>query len=121
MFVVPPLGASGWRRGVRVSTPVEAVDLMPTLADLAGLPMPKLAYGGESLRALIAAPSPSAPPPPPRQKTWALMQWPRRPSCTTQHSCPDGGGDPFDLLPDAAVMGYRLRTEAWAYVAWVKI
>ena len=29
-------------------------------------------------------------------------------------------GDPFDPLPDQAVMGYRLRTAEWAYVCWVE-
>ena len=26
----------------------------------------------------------------PRRKTWALSQWPRRPSCTVRHGCEDG-------------------------------
>lgn len=118
MYVVPPRGAAGWARGRRVKTPVEAVDLLPTLAELAGLRLPTQAYAGESLRPLLQSTPPGAPGG--RNKTWALTQWPRRPSCTTAHHCLDGGGDPYDATPDQAVMGYRLRTDVWAYVCWVE-
>ena len=119
MFVVPPASANGWARGQRVKTVVETVDLLPTLADLAGIPLPDLAYAGETLLPLMRAPTAGAVGIVGRSKTWALSQWPRRPSCTTVHHCADGGGDPFDRKPDVAIMGYRLRTDSWAYVCWV--
>ena len=28
-------------------------------------------------------------------------------------------GNPYDALPDQAIMGYKLRTERWAYIAWM--
>ena len=91
---------------------------------------------------------------PARQKKWALSQWARRPSCTVRHGCEDGHGNPYDSLPDQAIMGkqnrcqnrtlvlqrqgkpstfldldrlhcicgvvgYKLRTERWAYTAWM--
>ena len=53
-----------------------------------------------------------------RKKTWAISQWPRRPSCVTHHNCLDGHGDPFAYSPDQAVMGYTLRVDGWRYTAW---
>merc|ERR1712048_691705 len=44
----------------------------------------------------------------------------RRPSCTTQHHCTDGGGNPYEPLPDQALMGYKLRVSDWAYICWVE-
>jgi len=113
--VVPPSLGEGWARGVRVDTPVEAVDLLPTLADLAGIPLPTQALAGESMRPLLQT-KPSMQ----RNKTYALSQFPRRPSCVTKHGCMDGGGNPYDFSPDQAVMGYKLRTAEWAYVCWVE-
>ena len=40
-------------RGHVETTVVESIDLMVTLADMAGLPLPKQALGGESLRPLL--------------------------------------------------------------------
>ena len=34
------------------------------------------------------------------------------------HGCPDGAGNPYDPSPDQALMGYKLRTEGWAYICW---
>lgn len=107
MFVVAPesLG-SNWARGHIETTVVESVDLMVTLADLAGLPLPTQALGGESLRPLLLTPKGrETEAVAPRKKTWALSQWPRRPSCTTRHGCLDGHGNPYEHLPDQAVMG----------------
>jgi len=47
-----------------------------------------------------------------------MSQWARRPSCTVHHGCTDGHGNPYDLIPDQALMGYKLRTTEWAYIAW---
>ena len=113
MIVVPPkaLLGTGWFRGRREPTIVESIDLYPTLADLAGLPLPKQAFAGETLRPLLGGTGT-------RKKTWALSQWPRRPSCTTAHACIDGHDDPWRAKPDVAVMGYKLRTDEWAYIWW---
>mmetsp|Transcript_3734 Transcript_3734/g.11719 ORF Transcript_3734/g.11719 Transcript_3734/m.11719 type:complete len:192 (-) Transcript_3734:147-722(-) len=114
MYVRVPQSISGnWVAGIKSEAVVESLDLYATLADLAGLPPPAQPLGGESLRPLL-----TAAPGPPRNKTWALSQWPRRPSCVTHHSCTDGHGNPYEFLPDQAIMGYKLRVADWAYTAW---
>ena len=108
-------------RGFRAWDVVESVDLYPTLAELAGLDAAptRMALAGESLVPLLLAPEGRrAAAPPARNKTWALSQWARRPSCPWAHSCVDGSGDPFDDPNDLALMGYALRTERWRYTAW---
>jgi hypothetical protein len=93
---------------------------MVTLADLAGLPLPKQALAGESMRPLLlTAKGIEVEDIAPRKKTWALSQWPRRPSCTVNHGCEDGHGNPYEKIPDQAIMGYRIRTGRWAYIAWM--
>ena len=109
---------------------VKSVDLMPTLLDLAGVTPPKgQRLGGESLRPLLLADaggdgrggSSSKHGATQRKKTWALTQWPRRPSCVYRHGCEDGSGNPYEADPDRADMGYRLRTsDGWAYVCWFR-
>lgn len=119
MYVIAPPSLPAeegkWLRGVRVKTPVESVDLFVTLADLAGLPLPRQALGGETLRPLLLPKGAVAP----RKKAWALSQWARRPSCTRSHGCLDGHGNPWQFEPDQAIMGYKLRTVEWAFIAWV--
>ena len=128
MYVrIPASLGPGWRRGVRSRAIVESVDLYPTLADLAGIGLPPgQRLGGETLRPLLRTTETgrggsghAAAPSPVRNKTWALSQWPRRPSCTQRHGCVDGHGDPYSFDPDQAIMGYKLRTDDWAYIAWV--
>jgi hypothetical protein len=86
----------------------------------AGLSLPAQALGGESMRPLLlAAAQQDDDAPLVRKKTWALSQWPRRPSCTVG-GCEDGHGNPYEYLPDQAVMGYKLRTESWAYIVWLQ-
>eukprot|EP00041_Stephanoeca_diplocostata_P007512 m.106649 g.106649 ORF g.106649 m.106649 type:complete len:467 (+) comp16913_c0_seq2:849-2249(+) len=70
---------SGWRRGVTTDAIVESVDLYVTLADLAGLPLPKgQPLSGETLRPLLASASDAegSVPTSSRNKTWALSQVP---------------------------------------------
>lgn len=113
---LPSSLGSSWGRGVVSSTPVESVDLYPTLADLAGLPMPKMHLGGESMRGLLSGQHGNSAV---RNKTWALSQWPRHPSCATQHQCADGSGNPWQGSDgDESLMGYTIRTERWRYTAW---
>lgn len=117
MYVVVPEGLHGgaWHRGTQSGTVVESVDLYITLADLAGVPLPAQALGGESLRPLLEITSVR-----PRKKSYALSQWPRDRSCAYTHGCIDGHGNPWNITsPEGrAVMGYRLRTDRWAYVCW---
>ena len=61
MYVVVPPGPSApgtnaWARGVRQPSIAESVDLCLRLCDLASLPLPNMALGGESLRALLYQP-----------------------------------------------------------------
>jgi hypothetical protein len=65
--------------------------------------------------ATTAAGAPAA-----RNKTYALSQWPRRPSCTTSRGCTDGHGDPSVPDPDVAIMGYALRVDQWRCVRTVR-
>ena len=47
----------------------------------------------------------------------------RRSKSSTQSdakaACTACSGNPYDALPDQAIMGYKLRTERWAYIAWM--
>ena len=117
------------RRGVVEPTIVESIDLMPTLADLTDITLPHQALAGETLSSLLLDQTDSVSTDTDvlsntdtgvgaRKKKVALSQWPRRPSCTTKHSCMDGHGDPFQKAPDVAVMGYTMRTDEWRYTAW---
>ena len=115
-------------RGAVSSSIVETIDLLPTLADLAGLALPagQLSPGQSLAPVLLKAPPPGAggggaagagaaaalP------KAYALSQWPRRRSCLHKHSCTDGHGDPSSPAADTALMGYTLRTDEWRYTAW---
>ena len=73
---------------------VEFVDVYPTLADCAGLPVPEQVEG-VSLKPLLDAP----------QRPWkkaAFSQFPR----------------PWSYVGRPAVMGYSLRTANWRYTEW---
>ena len=45
--VVPPSLGDHWARGVVQPAVVESLDLYVTIADLAGIPLPKMALGAE--------------------------------------------------------------------------
>ena len=130
MYVVVPPGPSApgtnaWARGVRQPSIAESVDLCLRLCDLASLPLPNMALGGESLRALLYQPVDDAGAGPVakvkdtdgfeqetdqvrlhdgRRTYYAVSQWPRRPSCVHNHNCEDGHGNPYEHTPDQAVM-----------------
>ncbi|MBI5382638.1 MAG: sulfatase [Opitutae bacterium] len=80
--------------GARTAALVEFVDIYPTLADLAGLPLP-VHLEGTSFKPLLADP----------QRPWkqaAFSQYPRPAGQTGQ-----------------PVMGYAMRTERYRFVVWV--
>lgn len=81
--------------GGRTDALVEFVDIYPTLAELAGLPLPKH-LEGTSFKPLLA--DPARP-----WKTAAFSQYPRNVGKA-------GGG---------ALMGYSMRTEQYRFTVWV--
>jgi len=113
MFVSVPASLGDFGRNVSSVAVAESVDLFPTLAELAGIESKVTQeLAGESLVPLLRTTPGSL------NKTFALSQWPRRPSCVDHHGCEDGHGDPSAMQPDAAVMGYTYRTAEWRYGAW---
>ena len=127
-MLIAPAGA--WageiepHRGAVVSDIAESIDLLPTIADLAGLPLPAGQLSpGQSLAPVLrpttarAAASVDASAPL-LEKRFAMAQWARRRSCLHAYSCLDGHGDPSSPVNDTALMGYTLRTDQWRYTAW---
>jgi iduronate 2-sulfatase len=84
----------GMPEGGRVSTPVEFVDVYPTLASLCGLPVPD-AVDGRSLVALMKDPTAEA-------QGLAFSQYPRN-------------AGPSEM------MGYSVRSERWRYTEWIRL
>lgn len=90
---VPLMIAHPGGKSARCASPVEFVDIYPTLCELAGLPLPAKLQGTSLLPVLK---DPSA-----KVKDFAVSQYPR------------GNGD-------KEVMGYALRDTRYRYVRWVK-
>jgi iduronate 2-sulfatase len=100
--------------GTRTSALVELIDVMPTLADLAGLPPPAVAPGdapldGTSMLPLFGVTPPTS------LKTHVLSQYPRCPTNTTvpqllwrTNLCINTPSSEFGW------MGYSLRTDEWS-------
>lgn len=114
LFRAPWLGAGA--RGTTVDAPVELVDVMPTVLELAGVPPPEgEVLDGQSLAALVAGTPPPLPP-----RGHALSVYPR---------CPANTSDPLHywrnndcLMVERSLffaMGVSLRTPAWRYTEWV--
>jgi len=90
---------------------VESVDLYPTVAVLAGLPMPS-DVDGTDLSPIVLGTGVSP------NKTAAFSEYPR---------CPQNVSEPWDDTTsciktnksDFTVMGYSVRTENWRYTAWL--
>jgi arylsulfatase A-like enzyme len=83
------------QRGVKTNSIVEFVDVYPTLADLAGLPLPSH-LEGLSFRPLVDDP----------QRPWkqaAFSQYPR----------------PGGKSGSGPLMGYAMRTDRYRFVVWV--
>jgi uncharacterized sulfatase len=87
------IAAPGRSRGTKSPRVVEALDLYPTVVELAGLPAPK-GVEGRSLVALLNR---------------ADAAW-DKPAVTEQTRRPAGGGPP--------ILGRTVRTERWRYTEW---
>jgi iduronate 2-sulfatase len=95
------IAAPGAAKGATSRRPVELLDLHATLADLAGLPIPKT--DGTSLRPLLVKPD----------AAWDKPAF-------TQVTRAAGGGRPANTVAGKAkqVMGYSVRTERYRYTEW---
>jgi choline-sulfatase len=97
LVVVAP-GVAG---GTKVATPVSHVDLVPTLAELCGLPVPAYAQGQSLVPMLKDAAF--------EGRGWALTQV-MRGSANKGRSEVGAQGKSF--------FGYSLRTDRWRYTEW---
>lgn len=89
-FIIVPVGKYPFA-GAKPNALVELVDIYPTLADLAGLKVPK-ELEGLSLKKLIENPDLT-------WKTAAFSQYPRK-------------------VKDKKLMGYTIRTDKYRYTEW---
>jgi iduronate 2-sulfatase len=106
--------------GLRLDALAELVDVMPTLAELAGLPLPE----GESLdgQSLVPALQAAAAgrPPPPTLRSHALSVYPRCPADTSNASQMWRANDCLYVERSAFFsMGVTLRTAQWRYTEWL--
>lgn len=95
LVVAPGLG-----KGARVKAPVSHVDMLPTIAELCGIPRPESAQG-QSLVPMLRDPSVTG-------RGWALTQVMRG----------AGGGRNDVGTQGKRFFGYSLRTERWRYTEW---
>eukprot|EP00056_Hartaetosiga_gracilis_P012982 m.210119 g.210119 ORF g.210119 m.210119 type:complete len:630 (+) comp13779_c2_seq20:127-2016(+) len=118
--------------GAKTSALAELVDLYPTLADLAGVPLPKENEGGEYLGGVSLKPifeDPSS-----KVKDVALSQFPRCWQNNTHHSPHHKVGDEsnftvsWESMSDCHwterngldFMGYRIRTSNFSFTQWFR-
>lgn len=103
--------------GARSSVLAELVDIFPTMAELAGIPLPdaeKEPLDGVSLASVLRAPTDATAAT--QLKPWALSMYPR---------CPVNASEPWRkndcLFVDRslfAAVGYTLRTADWRFTEW---
>lgn len=115
--------APGMLAGRRSLAMVEAVDIFPTLADLAGVPLPPAKTDGRSFAALLndtassVALEEAALPRAVGPFNASFSQYARCPQnqqdLSLDHSC---DGVKRDQI---TVMGYTIRTPLWRYTAWL--
>jgi arylsulfatase A-like enzyme len=91
-LIIVPAASGNKRPGGKSTSPVEFLDIFPTLCELAGIPAPA-AIQGTSLCPVLADPSAKV-------KPFAVSQYPR------------GNGS-------REVVGYAFRDERYRYVRWV--
>jgi len=123
---VPLIVRAPWlarRRGsvhaTRVAEVVELVDVLPTVAALAGLPLPAgESFDGRSLLPLLGGPDDgdveerAAPPPPPPA---AFSQYPRR---VHDAAAPWDNGIIHEPRASFTHMGFTVRVAEWRYTEW---
>ena len=99
----------------RVTVPVELVDILPTVADLAGIPLPEdQIFDGKSLVPLLTSKSTHVAS---RSRWVAFSQYPRD---VRNESLPwNHNGIIHTDRTKFTHMGYTLRTEEWRYTEWV--
>jgi iduronate 2-sulfatase len=109
----PWLGAAA--AGVKRDTPVELIDVMPTILELAGVPLP----AGESLDGQSLASLMAGGPPPPRN--YSLSVYPRCPANTTAVS--EMWKSNACLFVERSLffsMGVSIRTPEYRYTEWLR-
>lgn len=98
--------------GARASGLVELVDIMPTIAELAGVPLPSgKTYDGTSLVPLLRNGSTTV-------KAAAFSQYPRH--VTNPAEAWDNNGILRCPRSNFTHMGYSVRTRNWRYTEWVR-
>jgi len=131
-------GSTPMGTAARSAAFVELVDVLPTIAELAGVPLPAgESFDGVSMVPLLSGGPPQPPPPPPppspppsppplalplvppyhwAPKTAAFTQYPRKVK-DPAHAWEDNG----IIHTDRATfthMGYSVRTAGWRYTEW---
>lgn len=97
--------------GTRTSLLAELVDIMPTLADLAGIPIPE--DQGFPLEGVSLVPALTGS----EVKNAAFSQYPRSPQ-SMDRPWKSNGIDHKDLK-DFKFMGYTVRVDEWRYTEWL--
>lgn len=92
------------RKGTTVPTPIQHIDLYPTLAELCGVKAPE-GLQGQSLVPILKDPSVTG-------RGWALTQVSRGGGARRATITPDTSSD------DNFFFGYSLRTPRWRYTEW---
>lgn len=115
---VPLIIAAPWLQaghGKAAAAIVELVDVYPTLAALAGVPLPRdepVPLAGLSLAGLLTDPQGAGP------KAVALSQFPR---CPVNESVPWRSNLCIEVKSSKfAWMGYSYRNDNWRYTAWFR-
>jgi len=97
--------APGMKKGVQAASPVSLVDLLPTLGELCGVPVPDNVQG-QSLVPMLKDPSKEG-------RGWALTQVARGAGNWGRASARSDVGSEGKMF-----FGYSLRTARWRYTEW---
>jgi iduronate 2-sulfatase len=117
---VPLIVRAPWLGAGSVADLVELVDLYPTMAALAGVPLPPgEVFDGQSLVPLMSAAALHTAPPPEAVRGYALSVYPRCPKDTVNASMMWRANDCMEVERSAFFsMGVSLRTEDYRYTEW---
>ena len=110
----PWLGAVA--SGVKRDVPVELVDVFPTIAELAGVPLPPgETLDGQSLAGVMRGSTAPLP------RNYSLSVYPRCPANTTDNALFWKDNDCVQVERTAFfAMGVSIRTERWRYNEWLQ-